>query len=295
MLSILGTPALHHVDLSTTFSICHTTNFMASVFRRIRLRMQSVKSDLLLPFFFDYSHPLSRLDSILVIPLPTWFHVRSWYVWLLLSLPYNPCYRLPIMLFCSSHVNLSLPRCVLLVISILRMASRLTLICSLHASQKTAAYILPDSCLTHYWTNQPSVQSEGKGNPMHCRSCLCSVPILLLVGHLWLLVSSCSIEKTESVDENHCLWCKQTQFPQTFGLLEWATIILPLWLITVIVMGWHHTKCKPEGDESPQWHDSCWERAVTRRGWIVEISPGFAHQAISHERFNRILEHHVPL
>ena len=28
-------------------------------------------------FFFDYSHPLSGLDSILVIPLPTWFHVRS--------------------------------------------------------------------------------------------------------------------------------------------------------------------------------------------------------------------------
>ena len=161
MLSILGTPALHHVDLSTTFSICHTTNFMASVFRRIRLRMQSVKSDLLL-LLFDYSHLLSGLDSILVIPLPTWFHVRSWYVWLLLPLPYNPFYWLPIMLLGSFHVNLSLPRCVVLVMNILRTASRLTLIHSLHASQKRAAYILSDSCLTHYWTNSTQRTDWGE-------------------------------------------------------------------------------------------------------------------------------------
>ena len=157
----------------------------------------------------------------------------------------------------------------------------------------------PTSFLIRAWRiteqTQPSVQSEGKGNPMHRRSCLYSIPILLTVGHLRLLVSSCSIKKTESVDENHCLWCKQIRFPRTFGLFEWETIILLLWLITAIVIGWYYTKCKTEGDESPQWHDSGWQRAVTCRGWIVEISPRFAHLAISYERFNRILEHHVPL
>ena len=41
--------------------------------------------------FFDYSHLKSRLNSILVIPLATWFHLRSRSVWLLLPLPYNAC------------------------------------------------------------------------------------------------------------------------------------------------------------------------------------------------------------
>ena len=244
-------------------------------------------------FFFDYSHRLRA--GWIQFWLPTWFHVRSWYVWLLLPLSDNPGYRLPIMLFGSPHSNLSLPRCVVLVRNIPRTASRLTLICSLQPTKREQ----PISFLIRAWRiteqTQPSVRSEGTGSPMHRRSCLCSIPILLAVGHLRLLVSSCSIEKTESVDENYCLWCKRTQFPRTFGLLEWATIILPPWLINAIVMGWHRTKCKTKGDESPQWHDSGWQWAVTFRGRMVEISPRFAHLAISHERFNRILEYHISL
>ena len=72
-------------------------------------------------------------------------------------------------------------------------------------SEQPVSFLIRAWCITEQ--TQPSVQGGRKGNPMHCRSCLCAVPILLTVGHLRLLVSPCSIEKTEGVDENYCLWC----------------------------------------------------------------------------------------
>ena len=90
---------------------------------------------------------------------------------------------------------------------------------------------------------------------MHRRSCRCFIPDLLKVGHLRLLVSPCSIDKTESVDENRIRYGATASKPISTGplaFMEWATSMLPSWLINAIVMEWHHTKCKTEGDESPQ-------------------------------------------
>ena len=235
-------------------------------------------------FFFDYSHLQSRLNSILVILLPTWFHIRSWSVWLLLHLPYCPCHWLPIMLFCSSRLNPTLPRCVVLVMNMLRTAFRRTLICSPHASQRRVAYILADSCLTHYWTNSTQ-RTEWRKGKSHA-------PQILFVFHSYLARSWAPTTTGLTMQHWEDRNCRQeplsilvprqaNPFPRTLGLLEWAISILPSWLMTAIVLGWHHTKCKTEGDESPQWHDSGWQRAVTLRGWIVEFSHRFARLVIS--------------
>ena len=189
---------------------------MASVFRRIRLRMQSVKSDLLL---FPFPWLLTSLERV---------GFNSDYLLGFMSDPdMYDCFCLCLItrvigcLSCFLALPIQISACLdalYWVRNIPRTPSRLTLICSLQPAKRKQ----PISFLIRAWRiteqTQPRVRREGTGSPMHRRSCLSSIPILLAVGHLRLLVSSCSIEKTESVDENYCLWCKRTQLPCTFGL-----------------------------------------------------------------------------
>ena len=152
----------------------------------------------------------------------------------------------------------------------LRTASRLTLICSLHASQSRA-----DSCLTHYWTNSTQRPEWGQGKShapqilsvFHSYSAHHWAPTTTGLTMYWV-DRKCRREPLS-------LMVPRQSKPNSPGPLAWATSILPLGLITVMVMDWHHIRCRTVGDESLQWHKSGWQRAVTLRGWIIQISTRF--------------------